>query len=883
MKPPKGSITADTYTMLVAAAMSLITPAFGSGCGSNDTKAANMDADDAAGADCALVDGFLDDDQDGFGTGAAATVCADAFDLLHMAAVAGDCDDTRSAVYPGAIEDCDGQDNDCDGLVDDEDPDLVLDGRDIRTTWRDSDGDNFGDPDTPLRYCQQLPAGTSNEPTDCDDTLAAVYPRAFEICNGIDDDCDGLIDDADNSLTGAEREHAYPDEDDDGFGVSDGAIYVCTLPAGYVGNLDGGEDCDDRNASIYPGAPEACDHQDADCDGIIGRNDPDVDPSVQTLWYFDADNDGYAGAAVVVADCTRPSFSYHSTADDCDDADRDVNPGEDEVCNGQDDNCDGLVDDDDPALVTQYIGISAWPDADGDGYGDSLGTQIDFCVVPDGYAALNDDCDDSSSSARPSAEEVCDNGIDDNCDGLVDDCTQPNWHILHWSGSTPNKPLEGVHESRLGRYYLSSGDVNGDGLTDILAMSEIGRDETAHVLNGSISWETDWSSPSFTLTDAPSWGGVYIVGDFDGDGYDDIALGEEGTAATTDFTIIPGSPTLAGSTTSTALLTSGDAWLFTDSTSSRGIWAAGPAGDLNTDGYDDLWIYGADTSTSAKGVWLLMGTTSVSGLQTDYFDHAAAYLEEPNYKCANYNDGDELSFGDLDGDGHSDAVWGCEWDDRDGTNVGQVYAWMDVVGEGASAHGLPLSYDLRVGTRSPSVINYLGDLAQVVGDVDNDGYDDLFLGSSMVYSPTPVSAGGWLFYGSSGIAGQVDVEDADVVISSASYFAYEYNPARGDVNDDGIDDLIVNALGYDSTTFNIGVAGAVVMFEGGSRLTGTIDVATDGDWRVYGEWETYSMPYRVAVGDVDGSGAPDIVFASPYHQASWIEDGALFILPDFAQ
>ncbi|MCO6476472.1 MAG: HYR domain-containing protein, partial [Phaeodactylibacter sp.] len=89
----------------------------------------------------------------------------------------------------------DGIDNDCDGLVDDDDPSATG-----QSAWyADMDNDTYGDPDNSTLACEQ-PAGFVADNTDCDDTDSAVNPGAQEACNGTDDDCDNLVDEEDPSL-----------------------------------------------------------------------------------------------------------------------------------------------------------------------------------------------------------------------------------------------------------------------------------------------------------------------------------------------------------------------------------------------------------------------------------------------------------------------------------------------------------------------------------------------------------------------------------------------------------------------------------------------------------------------------------------------------------
>ncbi|TVQ93166.1 MAG: hypothetical protein EA397_05170 [Deltaproteobacteria bacterium] len=108
----------------------------------------------------------------------------DGFDALG--AGGDDCDDFRADVYPGAPEVCDGVDNNCDGEID-------LDAIDATTSFRDADGDSYGDPSISERSCLQ-PIGYVLNSDDCDDSRADINPSMVEITDGLDQNCNGLID-----------------------------------------------------------------------------------------------------------------------------------------------------------------------------------------------------------------------------------------------------------------------------------------------------------------------------------------------------------------------------------------------------------------------------------------------------------------------------------------------------------------------------------------------------------------------------------------------------------------------------------------------------------------------------------------------------------------
>ena len=133
-----------------------------------------------------------------------------------------DCNDADPMTFPGAPEVCgDNQDNNCDGLVDEG-----------CGCMQDLDGDGWDN-------C-----------IDCDDSDPTVNPGAPELCgDNLDNNCDGAIDCADGQCAPDPMCAACVDADGDG--------------------VDSCSDCDDTNASIFPGAAELCDGLDNDCDGTV--------------------------------------------------------------------------------------------------------------------------------------------------------------------------------------------------------------------------------------------------------------------------------------------------------------------------------------------------------------------------------------------------------------------------------------------------------------------------------------------------------------------------------------------------------------------------------------------------------------------------------------
>jgi hypothetical protein len=352
--------------------------------GIDDNCDDDIDGDDAVDP----LTWFGDSDGDTFGNADLPTEACNAPD--GYVANDLDCNDFDALTSPFGLEFCDGEDNDCNGVIDDDTA------TDAGEWFIDSDGDGWGSADFSTTSCT-MPGGFVANDGDCDDSSGVVNPDGTEVCNSIDDNCDGAVDE------GFPVETYYRDSDGDTYGDLTDPIVSCTPVAGYAST---GGDCDDDEYWSHPGLSELCDEIDNDCDGIIDEE------LVFTDFVPDADGDGFGDATgPVLTDCIPPA-GHVIDATDCDDSNAAVNPSAIESCNGLDDNCSGTIDEGMPEYTF-------YEDADGDDYGRPDST-VTACILPPGYSDVDTDCDDSDDFTYPGAYEFCD-GEDDDCNGLIDD------------------------------------------------------------------------------------------------------------------------------------------------------------------------------------------------------------------------------------------------------------------------------------------------------------------------------------------------------------------------------------------------------------------------------------------------------------------------------
>ena len=222
------------------------------------------------------------------------------------------------------------------------------------------------------------------------------------------------------------------DCDDSNASIYPGAPEDCSFPLvdyncdGEVGGGDADKDgvvacndCDDTNERIYPNAPETCDQIDNDCDSLVDDEDDTLLPDSGTPRFFDADKDGWGNPTLMIRSC-QPLDGYVELGLDCDDRNDAIHPGATEVCDFIDNDCDELIDQEDEVTAGEDDPV-CYMDDDADGFGDIDDVGVHTCACGEDETSVPGDCDDKARNIHPEAAfygyPTADGHFDYNCDG----------------------------------------------------------------------------------------------------------------------------------------------------------------------------------------------------------------------------------------------------------------------------------------------------------------------------------------------------------------------------------------------------------------------------------------------------------------------------------
>ena len=603
-------------------------------------------------------------------------------------------------------------------------------------------------------------------------------------------------------------------------------------------------DCDDENPNINPSATELCDGVDNDCDGLIDDADDEVSEASLDSWYSDLDGDGFGASRQGEKACDGPPDTVNKGGD-CADDDPAIYPGAAEVCDGLDNDCDGVSDDLDSNL-DQSTRSTWYRDQDGDGFGSSeLTTQA--CAAPDGYVDDQSDCDDSSAAVNPEAEEICEDGLDNDCSGDAPECVFSGQLDIAQAGLVLSSSARNFGNS------LGVDDFNGDGQPD-LVIGAPGASKIATEAGQVLVFSEGMSpggSPAATSSfvsfneNARTGTDVAMLGDVSGDGYADLLIGHQ---ASTDESAALYRGAAEGFDTKVYLF---NGELGLSSTDSFGSEVA-PVGDTDRDGRSELAV-GASTAGSLGregAVYLWQdpstlnepdsATTVITGQSNDYLGSR-----------------DTVLGADFDGDGYGDLLTGAPSQARFYLNYGKFGSNLDVQDSDVVVSGVDED-------------DWLG-LSPASGDLDQDGYADLVVGATGERDASGKRVGGThIFPGSASrpSAETSSTSSRTLILGSKEFDSSGSAHVVADVNGDGELDLFIGQLGARDQD------GAAYLFYGpipsGELDTSTADVILLGD-----QDGKCGNVGTLAIADLSGDGSVELIMGCPRLGSE--QEGAVFV------
>jgi hypothetical protein len=380
------------------------------------------------------------------------------------------------------------------------------------------------------------------------------------------------------------------------------------------------------------------------------------------------------------------------------------------------------------------------------------------------------------------------------------------------------------------------------------------------------------SSDASFLGPYPGWQfgeSVDIVGDVNGDGYDDIAVGAPnlyfgGAHRGQVFIFFGGTE---GWTTNMSAANADASYVGEAIDDMAGSAVAG-AGDVNGDGFDDFLvgvpINGEHGRTSGQ-TYLILGRTSGWGSNMSLSRANASFRGE-------YRDDrsgiDVAGCGDVNGDGFDDFLVGATGNDDGGIEGGKCYLIF------GRSSGWAMDTNLSRANASYYSEGAYSMLFTVAGagDVNGDGFDDFMMGArayGLVYLVMG-RPGNW-------------TTDVPASQADASFYTDEYNDGFGmgiagvgDVDGDGLDDL---AMGAYASSDPIGSCGKVYLFLGkvSGWMRDTNASKADATWSGEASHDLAGRQVRGA-GDVDGDGFDDFIVAGNRYDASVSDEGKVYLI-----
>ena len=406
-------------------------------------------------------------------------------------------------------------------------------------------------------------------------------------------------------------------------------------------------------------------HEGVDCDD----HDPQTWPGAPELCDgLDNDCDGNVPGDEVDAD----GDSYLACAE-CDDGEDMVYPSAPELCDGLDNDCDGSVPDDEQ-------------DGDGDG--------VLEC----------EDCDDTDASIHPGAIEVACDYIDNDCDGAL------HGDEMDDDGDGYDE-CEGDWDDSEAAVYPGAEEIcdgldnDGDGVVDSGLCGTFDL-STAHA---KLVGETNIDHAGYSVSSA---------GDVNGDGYHDLLVGAPGQG--TGGNMAGAAYLVHGPISGTLDLSAAAAKLVGEEENDDAGWSVSTAGDIDADGYDDILVgapYHGAGGSGTGAAYLMLGP--VAGT----VDLAAADAKLQGELVNDWAGLSVSSAGDVNGDGYDDLLVGTSAQPTGGFAAGAAYV---VNGPVLGTVDLANAAAKFVGEADD---DYAGFSVSSAGDVNGDGYDDIFVGA----------------------------------------------------------------------------------------------------------------------------------------------------------